>query len=152
MSKIRLLKPISASVFMFFLAVGFLFHTTAFAGQKADATIEINLVKAGLIVGGSGGSGTLTYKGKDYPISIGGVSLGATIGISKAELVGNVYNLNKVEDIEGTYTAGQASAALAGGEKHAIMDNSKGVKIDVKGKQIGAELALDLNGMKISLK
>ncbi len=152
MIKNKLLKPFSASVLMLLFVVGFLFNTAAFAEQKADATIEISLVKAGLIVGGSGGSGTLHHKGKDYPISIGGVSLGATIGISKAELVGNVYNLKRVEDIEGTYTAGQASAALAGGEKRVVMDNSKGVKIDVAGKQIGAELALDLNGMQISLK
>ena len=141
----------TAFVFLLFLT-GLLFSAGTIAEEKADATIEITLVKAGLIVGGSGGSGTLHYKGKAYPLSIGGVSLGATIGVTQADLTGNVYNLKDVADIEGTYTAAQASAALAGGEKRVVMNNSKGVQVDMQGKQIGAELALDLNGMKISLK
>jgi lipid-binding SYLF domain-containing protein len=117
-----------------------------------DGTIQFTLYKAGFIVGGSGGSGTLKFKGKQYPLSIGGVSLGATIGVSKAELIGEVFNLKNPSDIEGTYTAGQASVAVAGGAKVAELKNSKGVVLKVKGKQIGLELALDLSGMEVSLK
>ena len=119
--------------------------------QTGDS-IALTLYKAGFIVGGSGGTGTLKSKGKEYPLNIGGVSLGATIGASKAELIGEVHNLKKPSDIEGIYTAGQASAALAGGGKVAELKNSKGVVLKVKGKQIGVELALDLSGMEISLK
>jgi lipid-binding SYLF domain-containing protein len=120
--------------------------------DKPAGTVEITLYKAGFIVGGSGGSGSLTFEGKQYPLHIGGVSLGATIGVSKAELIGEVYNLKAPGDIEGTYTAGQASVAVAGGTKVAELKNSKGVLLKVKGKQIGLELALDLSGMEISLK
>lgn len=122
------------------------------ADGKADGKIELVLYKAGFIVGGSGGNGKLIFKGKEYPLSIGGVSLGATIGASKAELVGEVLNLKNVSDIEGTYTAGQAGLALAGGEKVAELQNSKGVVLKVQGKQIGLEFALDLSGMQLSLK
>jgi lipid-binding SYLF domain-containing protein len=125
---------------------------TSLASAAPSGTIAITLYKAGFIVGGSGGSGTLKFKGKQYPISIGGVSLGATIGASKAELIGEVYNLRKPSDIEGTYTAGQAGVAVAGGEKVAELKNSKGVVLKVKGKQVGLELALDLSGMEVSLK
>jgi lipid-binding SYLF domain-containing protein len=118
----------------------------------ADGTLELTLYKAGFIVGGSGGSGKLVFQGKTYPLSIGGVSLGATIGASKAELIGEVMNLKNVSDIEGIYTAGQAGAAAAGGEKVAHLKNSKGVELKVKGKQIGLEFALDLSGMQLSLK
>lgn len=118
----------------------------------ADGKIELTLYKAGFIVGGSGGSGKLIFQGKEYPLSIGGVSLGATIGASKAELMGEVMNLKNASDIEGTYTAGQAGAALAGGEKVANLKNSRGVELKLKGKQIGLEFALDLSGMQISLK
>ena len=38
------------------------------------ASIRFNLYKAGFIVGVSGGKGTVTFQGKRYPISIGGVS------------------------------------------------------------------------------
>jgi hypothetical protein len=122
------------------------------AVAAADGTIDLTLYKAGFIVGGSGGSGTLKFKGKSYPVDIGGVSLGATIGASKAELIGEVYNLKQPSDIEGTYAAVQAGVAVAGGGKVAELKNSKGVVLKVKGKEVGLELALDLSGMGISLK
>jgi hypothetical protein len=117
-----------------------------------DGTINLTLYKAGFIVGGSGGSGTLTFKGKKYAVDIGGVSLGATIGASKAELIGEVYNLKQPSDIEGTYSAVQAGVAVVGGGKVAELKNSKGVVLKVKGKEVGLELALDLSGMGVSLK
>ena len=129
--------------------------TLLFASQASAApsgTIEFTLYKAGFIVGGSGGNGTLKFKGKEYPVSIGGVSLGATIGASKAELIGEVYNLKNPSDIEGTYSAVQAGVAVAGGAKVFDLKNSKGVELKVKGKQIGLEVALDLNGMEVSFK
>jgi lipid-binding SYLF domain-containing protein len=127
-------------------------NIAAAADGKADGKIELVLYKAGFIVGGSGGSGKLIFKGKEYPLSIGGVSLGATIGASKAELIGEVLNLKNVSDIEGTYTAGQAGVAVAGGEKVAELKNSRGVQLKLKGKQVGLEFALDLSGMQLSLK
>ena len=127
-----------------------LFASVAMAAP--DGTIDLTLYKAGFIVGGSGGSGTLKFKGKQYPVDIGGVSLGATIGASKAELIGEVYNLKQPSDIEGTYTAVQAGVAVAGGGKVAELKNSKGVVLKVQGKQVGLELALDLSGMEVKLK
>lgn len=133
------------------VAVGTMLFASV-ASAAPSGTIEFSLYKAGFIVGGSGGSGTLKFKGKQYPINIGGVSLGATIGVSKAELIGEVYNMKQPGDIEGTYSATQAGVAVAGGEKVFNLKNSKGVELKVKGKQIGLELSLDLNGMQVSLK
>ena len=120
--------------------------------QAANGTVQLELYKAGFIVGGSGGKGTLKLAGKSYPLEIGGVSLGATIGFSKAELIGEVLNIKQPSDIEGVYTAGQAGVAVAGGAKVAELKNSKGVVMKVKGKQIGLEFSLDLSGMEITLK
>jgi hypothetical protein len=120
--------------------------------QKADATIAFDIFKAGFIIGGSGGSGTLTFQGKSYPLNIGGVSLGATIGVTKAELIGEVYNLKSPSDITGTYTAAQAGFAVAGGNKVADLRNAKGVRVKVRGKQIGLALEADLSGLQIELK
>jgi hypothetical protein len=141
---------IGAAATLIVAAASMLFVNLAVAAPSG--TIEFTLYKAGFIVGGSGGNGTLKFKGKQYPVSIGGVSLGATIGASKAELIGEVYNLKEPSDIEGTYTAGQAGVAAAGGVKVFDLKNSKGVELKVKGKQIGLEIALDLNGMEVSLK
>jgi hypothetical protein len=114
-------------------------------------TIEFELYKAGFIVGVSGGRGTLHFQGKAYPLTIGGVSVGASAGVSKAELIGEVHNLHRVEDIEGTYSALQAGLTLGGGEKVTRLENSRKIRLDVRGKQIGIELSLDLNGMEIRL-
>lgn len=122
------------------------------AEEQASGKIQFEVYKAGLVVGVSGGSGTLSYEGKDYPISIGGISLGATIGVSKAEFVGDVFNLSAPEDIEGVYSGAKAGIAIAGGAKTAILKNSKGVELKVSGEQIGVELTLDLNGMDVKLK
>jgi hypothetical protein len=80
------------------------------------------------------------------------VSLGATIGFSKAELIGEVLNINQPSDIEGVFTAGQAGVAMVGGAKVAELKNSKGVVLKVRGQQVGLEFSLDLAGMKINLK
>jgi lipid-binding SYLF domain-containing protein len=116
-----------------------------------SASIEFEIYKAGFIVGVSGGRGTLHFQGKSYPVSIGGVSVGATAGVSKAELIGEVRNLRSVQDIEGTYSAVQAGLTVGGGGKITKLKNSRGVGLDVRGKQMGIELSLDLNGMEISL-
>jgi hypothetical protein len=121
------------------------------AAVAQPATIDLEIYKAGFIVGVSGGKGTLHFQGRSHPLTIGGVSLGATAGLSKAELVGDVENLHRLADIEGTYSAMQAGLALGGGEKIAQLENSKGVVLKVRGKQMGIELSLDLNGMQISL-
>ena len=56
-------------------------------------SIRFNVIKAGFVVGGSGGSGTLVFHGRPYPISIGGVSYGFTFGASATDFVGEVSNI-----------------------------------------------------------
>ncbi len=124
----------------------------AFAQEEPSGKIQFDLYKAGFVVGISGGSGTLTVDGTDYPISIGGVSLGATIGVSKAAFVGDVFGLTAPGDIEGIYSGTKAGIALAGGPKVAKLKNSKDVVLKVSGEQMGLEFTLDLSGMEISLK
>jgi hypothetical protein len=135
----------------FLIGAGALMYANL-AVAAPSGTIELTLYKAGFIVGGSGGSGTLKFKGKKYPVSIGGVSLGATIGVSKAELIGEVYNLKQPSDIEGTYTAVSAGGALAGGGGIAELQNSRGVRLKIQGRQIGLMVSLDLSGMRISIR
>jgi hypothetical protein len=134
------------------LIFGAVFLSSASPSYAGKGKINLVLYKAGFVVGVSGGEGTLRYGGKDYPLSIGGVSIGATFGASKAELIGQVENIGKPSDIEGTYTAVQAGLAAAGGKKAAQLENSKGVILKVKGKQVGLEFSVDLSGMQISLK
>jgi lipid-binding SYLF domain-containing protein len=121
-------------------------------GRAPSGTIRLEIVSGGFIIGGSAGSGTLTYQGKQYPVGVGGLSIGLTIGAAKTELIGRVYNLTNVSDIAGTYTAGEAGLSVAGGKKIARLRNSKGVFLRLRGRQIGLEATLDLSGMEIWLK
>ncbi len=126
--------------------------TPSYAQEQKPAEIYITFVNAGFIVGVSGGSGTLVYQGKRYPLKIGGVSLGATFGASKAQLSGTVLNLNNVSDIAGTYGATEAGYALVSGRKTARLKNTKGVVLVLRGRQVGLEVQLDLSGLKVALK
>ena len=126
--------------------------TTPSYSQTSSASIRIEIVSGGFFIGIGGGGGTLTYKGKHYPLRIGGVSLGLVFGAAKAELIGQVYNLSKPSDISGTFTAVEAGYAFAGGRKTIRLKNSRGVVLVLHGRQIGLEVSLDLSGMQVSLR
>jgi hypothetical protein len=114
-------------------------------------SVRISIAKAGFIVGGGGGNGILQFRGRSYPLSISGVSVG-TIGVAGADLVGRVYNLRSPADIVGTYTAVSGSIAVAGGGKVARLQNANGVVMDLRGIQAGFEASLSLSGMTVSLR
>jgi hypothetical protein len=124
----------------------------AFAQAVPDGTVELRVFRAGFIVGGSGGSGTLHFQNRGYILGVGGVSLGATIGVARADFVGEVYNLRDPRDIEGTYTAVTASAAAAGGVGITELTNARGVRLRLQGTQIGLMVSIDLSGMIISIR
>ena len=58
------------------------------AARADSGTVRISFIKAGWVIGGSVGSGTLTYQGRTYPLSIGGLSYGFTFGGSQTNLHG----------------------------------------------------------------
>jgi hypothetical protein len=114
-------------------------------------SVRITVTKVGFIVGMGGGRGTLTYKGKSYPLRVGGISLG-TIGVASAQLVGTASNLRSAADIAGTYTAVSAGVAVAGGGKVAQLQNANGVLLQLRGKQVGFEVSLNLSGLTVTLQ
>jgi hypothetical protein len=120
--------------------------------EAATGTIAIRIVSAGFIFGASVGSGTLRFRGVDYPLSIGGVSAGATIGASGADLVGTVSHIFQPADINGIYSAVGAGLAIAGGRSAAQLTNARGVVLRLQGRQMGLMFSLDLSGMSIGLR
>lgn len=115
-------------------------------------SIRIHFVKAGWVIGGTVGSGTLTCQGRSYPLSIGGLSYGFTFGASSVHLRGVARNVNRIRDIEGVYGAGSAGAAIIRGPQAAVLTNQRGVVLEVAGAQSGVIVNLDLSGMAVSLK
>jgi lipid-binding SYLF domain-containing protein len=125
----------------------------ASASAVADSgTVRISFVKAGWVIGGSVGSGTLTFRGRTYPLSIGGLSYGFTFGASQTDLHGRVSNIFRPSDIEGVYGAGGAGAAVLRGAQAIVLTNQKGAVLQLSGSQTGLMVNLDLSGMAVSLK
>lgn len=120
--------------------------------SAANGTVYFEVVKAGFIVGVGRGSGTLVFNGRRYPLSVGGLSFGATIGASKTELIGTAYNLRQAADIAGTYTAVGAGVAVAGGGSSIRLQNARGVVLDLRGRNIGLEISANVSGVEISLR
>jgi hypothetical protein len=65
--------------------------------------------------------------------------------------VGRARNLRQARDIEGTYRAVGAGLAAAGGSAVARLRNSRGVELEVSGKQMGFMASVDLSGLRIRL-
>ena len=127
-----------------------------FAGSVAvsaqDAQVALHVGKAGFIIGATGGNGTLTYKGKQCPLKVGGMSVGLTVGAASADMTGQVYNLKNLNDIDKIYSSTTASLAAGASAADMILENSKGVQLFLTGKQIGIEASLSATGLRISLQ
>jgi len=123
----------------------------ALAEDKPDATLRLSggSVAAGL--GISWGGGTLTYKGKDYPVSITGLSVGK-VGITKVEASGNVYNLKDLKDFNGNYTAAAGGATVAGGASAVAMKNQSGVSVTLSATTQGVDITIGGGGVDMRLK
>ena len=119
--------------------------------QAETGAVQVRVVRVGFILGGGGGEGNLTYRGKVYPFSVSGVSLG-TIGASSADLVGRAYNLRSPSDIAGTYAAAGGGAVLVGGVRVVRLRNSNGVMLELRGVQVGVEASLNLSGITVAMR
>jgi hypothetical protein len=122
------------------------------SADAATGSISLHIVSAGFIFGVTGGSGVLTFGGHQYPLSIGGISAGATIGASGTDLIGTASHLHQPGDIEGIYSAIGAGLSVAGGRSAAQLSNARGVVLRLRGRQVGFMFSLDLSGMQITLQ
>ena len=141
----RVTKIAAATIAGLCLLVGAVSPSAAATGRVA-----INISKAGLVIGGTSGQGALRLHGHNYHLSISGVSAG-TIGIAQASLQGTASNLRSAADIAGTYSAVAAGIAIADGEMTTQLQNSKGVVLVLRGRQVGLDLSLSLSGMTITV-
>src|SRR5262249_53600492 len=143
----RLSSAIRAALIAF-TVTGAGLATAAYADR---GTIRFNVLKAGFVVGGSAGSGTLVFHGRLYPLAIGGVSYGFTFGASMTDFIGTVSNIRRASDVNGVYAAGGLGAAVGPAGAGAIMlTNQNGAVLTLSGHQAGLIVAADLNGLAIS--
>jgi len=123
-----------------------------FSTARADSgTVRLNFIKAGFVIGGAAGSGTLTFRGRTYRLSIGGLSYGFTFGGSQTWLRGRVSNIFRPSDIEGVYGAAGAGGTIIRGPQAIVLANQRGAVLELSGVQTGLMVNLDLSGMGLSL-
>jgi hypothetical protein len=125
---------------------------TAPSHAQATGYLRVSFAKAGVVVGAGGGRGILTYRGRDYPFRVSGLSLGITVGASAMRLTGRATNIRELSDFEGIYEAVGGGAALIGGIGGIQLTNAKGVTITLQGAKAGMEFAANLSGIRISLQ
>jgi hypothetical protein len=113
-----------------------------------SGAVHIKVIKAGFIVGGSGGSGTLTFNKRTYRLKVGGITLG-TVGVAEADLIGRANHLRRAADIVGTYQTIGAGVAVVGGATVVRLQNGNDVVLELRGAQEGLEATLGLGGLTI---
>src|SRR3977135_4063411 len=85
------MKKFVISVALVALAVGVAGISTPSRAETGQ--VAVVFTKGGFIVGVGGGEGVLILRGKRYPFTVSGMSVGFTIGASTTKFVGRALNL-----------------------------------------------------------
>jgi hypothetical protein len=124
----------------------------SFSASYADSgSVTLTIYKAGWVIGGSGGGGTLRFHGRHYGLSTGGLDYGLVFGGSKTVLHGKVTHIRRPSDVAGVYAAAGAGLALGTGARAIVLTNQKGAVLELTGEQVGLMANVDLSGLAITL-
>ena len=128
------------------------FASAALGGDETPSgTVSIETKSVAVGIGFQWGGGVLTFKGKEYPFKIKGLSV-VDVGVSSISAKGNVYHLSRVSDFPGTFTAAEAGIALGGGAGAQTMENQYGVVMTLTSTKVGLKLKLAPEGIKVQMK
>jgi len=127
--------------------------TVGLHGARADTGgVTLVVFKGGWIIGGSAGHGTLSFRGRHYPLSVGGIDYGLVFGGSRTVLQGRVRNIQRPSDVAGVYAAAGAGLAIIGGVRAIVLTNQKGAVLELSGRQVGLMANADLSGLAITMR
>jgi hypothetical protein len=121
---------------------------------KADGTLRITGGSFALGIGTNWGKGTLTYKGKDYPVKAKGFSVGR-VGMTSISIHGEVFNLKHLADFNGHYNyggSGMRGVTVGGGKAGTLMSNQAGVIIRVSTGQKGVDVNATGGGVDLQIQ
>jgi hypothetical protein len=126
--------------------------TLGSAAYADSGKIAFDVLKAGFVFGGSGGSGTLFFHGRRYRLDIGGLSYGITFGVSRTRFGGTVSHIRNAADVSGVYAAGNVGASVGRGAQTIILTNQNGAVLALSGRSVGLIVSADLNGLVLTVK
>jgi hypothetical protein len=119
-----------------------------------DATLRLSGGSFALGIGFRWGSGTLTYKGKDYPVKVNGLSVGK-VGMTGSSAYGEVFNLKHLQDFNGHYDVGGAGTrgvTVGSGKAGTLMTNQAGVIVRLAATQKGLDVNATGGGVDIQIQ
>ena len=122
--------------------------------SKSDATLRFSGGSFALGIGFRWGSGTLTYKGKDYPVKVNGLSIGK-VGMTGVSAHGEIFNLKHLQDFNGHYNVGAEGTrgvTIAKGKAGSIMTNQAGVIVRLAATQKGLDVNATGGGVDMQIQ
>jgi hypothetical protein len=125
--------------------------SVAMPSHAITGTVRVTVAKAGFVVGAGGGNGVLTFRHRNYPFTVQGLSIGLTAGASINKFVGRAEYINDLFDFDGTYSVVGAGGALVGGVSGVQLRNAKGVTITLQGLKGGVEMSANISRVVITL-
>ena len=118
---------------------------------KESGTVRIEQYQVAFIGSGNLGGGTLSYQGKSYKFTIGGLGIGG-FGVSKLTATGTVYNMKELSDFAGAYGQARTGFALADqGGGTLWLENANGVYMKLASQREGLALSLGGDAIYIDL-
>src|SRR3981081_1624915 len=116
------MKKVSISVALVTLLAGVAGFSTLSRAETGQ--VAVAFTKGGFVIGVGGGEGVLVFRGKRYPFTVSGMSVGFTIGASTTKFVGRALNLKGPSSIEGSYGTAGAGGAIAAGAGGVQLQNA----------------------------
>ena len=122
--------------------------------SNPDATLRLSGGSFALGIGFRWGSGTLTYKGKSYPVKVNGLSVGK-VGMTDTSAYGEIFNLKHLQDFNGHYSfgaAGTRGVTIAKGKAGTLMSNQAGVIVRLAATQTGLDVNATGGGVDMQIQ
>jgi hypothetical protein len=115
-------------------------------------SVRIEQISVAFIASGELGGGTLTWRGRSYPITVGGLGIGG-IGASRVLASGRVYGLTNRADFAGAYVQLKEGWAVGrAGQGRLWLKNDKGVTISLDTRRQGLQATIGADGVLIGFK
>ncbi|MEJ2070349.1 MAG: hypothetical protein P8X65_11900 [Syntrophobacterales bacterium] len=131
------------------LALAFVLAAGAALADEPSGTLSIELTSTAVGVGKITGQAVLTFQGTTHLVKVTGFEKLA-LGRKKLSVNGDVYNLKNLSDFYGKYKkALPAGLTFIKGKADLVIQNDKGVTINVKGKEKGLSLDIAKGGLII---
>jgi hypothetical protein len=154
MEKIHMNNVKKIAILSLVVAVMTGFTQAASHHSGPDATLRLSGGSFALGIGFRWGSGTLTYKGKDYPVKVNGLSVGK-VGMTGSSAYGEIFNLKHLQDFNGHYNIGAAGTrgvTLGSGKTGTLMTNQAGVIVRLSTTQKGVDVNATGGGVDMQIQ